>query len=196
MSRNSSILCFSFTASFYPSELSLLIILICFCFNCFSGSLFTPGWGLQIPRCHSALYPQKTLLIEQELPLLSPGDQQCFPTWCFQQQPPGRVGTRDETHLSPLSLPRPRFPNVEPIICGVGFFFFEISFSSHFLNMLTQCLTFLPILGYQSLSGVSNFQIKATDSTNWNYGSTAERSWAVNSDRCGFKSLLHYLQIL
>lgn len=62
MDRNSSILCYSFTASFYPLELSLLIILICFCFNCFSGSLFTPGWNLQIPRCHlpPRLCPQKT----------------------------------------------------------------------------------------------------------------------------------------
>lgn len=48
--RNSSILCFSLTASFAPLEPSLLIILICFCFHCFSGSLFTLGWDRQIPR--------------------------------------------------------------------------------------------------------------------------------------------------
>lgn len=61
--RNSSILCFSFTASFYPLEISLLIILICFCFNCFSGLLFTSGWNMQIPLPLPLLCPQTTLLI-------------------------------------------------------------------------------------------------------------------------------------
>ena len=131
LSRNSSILCFSFTASFYPSERSLLIILICFCFHCFS---VYPRLGLTDTALPPHSYcSQKTQMIGQELSALSPRDQQCFPTWRSQQHPPSRASTRDETHYSPSSLPRLRLSNVEPIICGVGFFFFfEISFFSHF----------------------------------------------------------------
>lgn len=194
LSRNSSILCFSFTASFYPSERSLLIILICFCFHCFS---VYPRLGLTDTALPPHSYcSQKTQMIGQELSALSPRDQQCFPTWHSQQHPPSRASTRDETHYSPSSLPRLRLFNVEPIICGVGFFFFEISFFSHFLNILTQFLMFLPFSGYQSLSGVSSFQTKTTESTNQNDRGGAEKSWAVNSDRHRFRSLLHHMQTL
>lgn len=77
MNGNSSILCFSFTASFYPSELSLLIILICFCFNCFFGSLFTPVWGLQI-TCSCA--HRRHCWLDKALLPLGPGGQRCFST--------------------------------------------------------------------------------------------------------------------
>lgn len=65
--RNSSTFCLNFTASFYPSERSLLIIRICFCFNCFSGSLFTqsgPCRAQEGPLPGPS--PQKTLLIRAE----------------------------------------------------------------------------------------------------------------------------------
>lgn len=77
MNGNSSILCFTFTASFYPSELSLLIILICFCFNCFFGSLFTPVWGLQI-TCSCA--HRRCCWFDKALLPLGPGGQRCFST--------------------------------------------------------------------------------------------------------------------
>lgn len=134
MNRNGSTLWFSFTASSYPSELSLLIILICFCFNCFSGWLFTPGWGLQIPCCHSALYPQKTLLIEEKLPPLSPGDQQC--------SPPGVPSSNHQAELAqgmkPTSLlcpcPGLSSPMWNQLFVGLGVFFWDLfflSFSKH-----------------------------------------------------------------
>lgn len=122
MDRNSSILCYSFSGPFYPLELSLLIILICFCFNCFSGSLFIPGWNLQIPRGYLAmLVPTEGCWFDRTLPTLSPGDQYPFSAQCPQQTSPSRCY---QTYLSPLSLPRRRLSNMEPRI----WIFFEIFF--------------------------------------------------------------------
>ena len=108
MNGNSSILCFSFTASFYPSEQSLLIILICFCFNCFSGSLFTPAWGLQTPRCHCPLpSPPKTLLIGQGSPPVGCRWSTMLLYLVFPAAINKQSWHRDEAHLSALSLPKP-----------------------------------------------------------------------------------------
>lgn len=176
MDRNSSILCYSFTASFYPLELSLLIILICFCFNCFSGSLFTPGWNLQIPRCHPPrLCPQKAADWTRPSPhwvqVISTTSLPIVPSRCHP------AGTTKPTSLL-CPCPGLGFP-----IWSQGFgFSFEIFFSSHFLNIPTR-FPFRPFLGYQSLSRASNFQAKTTNLMNWNYGSAAEKAQAVKSDR-------------
>lgn len=154
MDRNSSILCFSFNASFYPSELSLLIILICFCFNCFSGSMFTPGWGLQIPCCHSLLLrPQKTCWLDKTLLLLSPGDQQRFSTQCFQQAELAQ-------EMKPTSFHCPCLGLDSPIWSQWFGFYLRSFFSSHFLNIPTQFFIFLSLLGYQALLG---FQLPNQD---------------------------------
>lgn len=186
MDGNSSILCFSYTASLYPSEQSLLIILICFCFNCFSGSLFTPGWGLQIPCCHSPLlYPQKTLLVGQDPPPIE------------SRWSPGLPSSNHQAELAQemkrTSLHRPFlgwFSNMEPMI----WVFLKIFFPSHFLNIPTQFFTFLLLPGYQSLSGASNFLTQTTNLTNWNDGSAAEKT--SYKFRCQFKSLLYCFQTM
>lgn len=184
MNRNSSILCFHFTTSFYPSELSLLIIRICFCFNCFFGSLFTPAWDLQIPCCHPhSCAHRRHCGLDKALLLLSLGDQQCFSTWPPQQQPTSGAGRRDKTYLSPLSLP------VLILQYGANDLGFPWNlFSSNFLNIPTQFFIFQFLLGYQPLSGASNFQTQTTNLTNW------KCSGKVMSCelRCGFKSLLHH----
>lgn len=109
--RNSPILCFSFTVSFCPLELSLLIILICFCFNCFSGSLFNLGWKMPTPCCHSSLWCSwKTLQVRLDPAHPVSGAHSADPP-VPTVQGYGREGAR----LSPLSLPRHSCSNLHPI---------------------------------------------------------------------------------
>lgn len=162
-------------------ELSLLIILICFCFNCFSGSLFTPRWNLQIPRCHPQhLRPQKAADWTRPSPI------EVISTACLPRVPsrhPPSAATTSTSLLCPC-------PGLGSPIWSQGFgFSLEIFFSSHFLNIPTQHFPFLSLLRYQSLSGASNFQAKTTNLTNWNYGSGAEKTQFVRSEKYDFKSL-------
>lgn len=185
MGRNSWILCFSFPASFYPLELSLLIILICFCFNCFSGSLFTPGWNLQIPRCHTpSLCPQKTAHwtrpSSHRVQVIGNASLPSVPSDVDKQR-------RYKRWNPPLSfvLAQLKLSNMEPRIWIFLWDLSFLSFSKHSYTMLpTPAPPWLPV-------SIWGCQLPGQDHnlTNWNYGSAAEKAQAVNSDRLDFKSL-------
>lgn len=125
------------------------------------------------------LCPQKMLLIWQGSP---PTGSRWSAMLLYLAFPAATNKQRElAPEMKPVYLHCPRlgwFSIIEPMV----WISFEIFFSSHFLNIPTQIFIFQLLLGYQPLSGASNFQTQTTNWTNWNYGSVVEKAWSVNSD--------------